>query len=140
MTTTELLKKTRAAWGSIRGASAEEKDRILLSMAASLEECAGDILACNGQDMDRARGHISEVMLDRLRLDENRLAAIADAVEAVAALPDPVGAEIDRTERPNGMTLARVRVPLGVVGIIYESRPNVTADAGALGGSGALGH
>ncbi|WP_067112735.1 glutamate-5-semialdehyde dehydrogenase, partial [Sphingopyxis granuli] len=72
-------------------------------------------------------------MLDRLRLDAARLGGIADAVEAVAALPDPVGAEIDRAERPNGLVLSRVRVPLGVVGIIYESRPNVTADAAALG-------
>ena len=132
MTTTELLKKTRAAWGSIRGASAEEKDRILLSMAASLEECAGDILACNGQDMDRARGHISEVMLDRLRLDEERVRGMADGIRATAALPDHTGRILSETVHPNGMHIYKVQVPLGLVAIIYESRPNVTSDAAAL--------
>ena len=132
MTTTELLKKTRAAWGSIRGASAEEKDRILLSMAASLEECAGDILACNRQDMDRARGHISEVMLDRLRLDEERVRGMADGIRATAALPDHTGRILSETVHPNGMHIYKVQVPLGLVAIIYESRPNVTSDAAAL--------
>ena len=132
MTTTELLKKTRAAWGSIRDASAEEKDRILLSMAASLEECAGDILACNGQDMDRALGHISEVMLDRLRLDEERVRGMADGIRATAALPDHTGRILSETVHPNGMHIYKVQVPLGLVAIIYESRPNVTSDAAAL--------
>lgn len=132
MTTTELLKKTRAAWGSIRGASAGEKDRILLSMAASLEECAGDILACNRQDMDRARGHISEVMLDRLRLDEDRVRGMADGIRATAALPDHTGRILSETVHPNGMHICKVQVPLGLVAIIYESRPNVTSDAAAL--------
>lgn len=132
MTTTELLKKTRAAWGSIRGASAEEKDRILLSMAASLEECAGDILACNGQDMDRSRGHISEVMLDRLRLDEERVRGMADGIRATAALPDHTGRILSETVHPNSMHIYKVQVPLGLVAIIYESRPNVTSDAAAL--------
>ncbi len=132
MTTTELLKKTRAAWGSIRGTSAEEKDRILLSMAASLEECAGDILACNGQDMDRALGHISEVMLDRLRLDEERVRGMADGIRATAALPDHTGRILSETVHPNGMHIYKVQVPLGLVAIIYESRPNVTSDAAAL--------
>src|SRR3546814_1325460 len=76
---------------------------------------------------------LSAAMLDRLRLDEGRLGGIADAIDAVAALPDPASSEIDRVTRPNGLVLSRVRVPLGVVGIIYESRPNVTADASALG-------
>lgn len=132
MTTTELLKKTRAAWGSIRGTSAEEKNRILLSMAASLEECAGDILACNGQDMDRARGHISEVMLDRLRLDDERVRGMADGIRATAALPDHTGRILSETVHPNGMHIYKVQVPLGLVAIIYESRPNVTSDAAAL--------
>ena len=132
MTTTELLKKTRAAWSSIRGTSAEEKDRILLSMAASLEECAGDILACNGQDMDRVRGHISEVMLDRLRLDEERVRGMADGIRATAALPDHTGRILSETVHPNGMHIYKVQVPLGLVAIIYESRPNVTSDAAAL--------
>ncbi|MGQ2931081.1 MAG: glutamate-5-semialdehyde dehydrogenase, partial [Sphingopyxis sp.] len=95
---------------------------------------ADAILDANRRDMAAAKAAgLSAAMLDRLRLDDARLGGIAEAVEAVAALPDPVGMEIDRAVRPNGMTLSRVRVPLGVVGIIYESRPNVTADAAALG-------
>src|SRR3546814_1038747 len=99
----------------------------------SSDVCSSDLTA-NAQDMAAGEASgLTSAMLDRLRLDETRLGAIADAVDAVAALPDPVGAEIDRVERPNGLVLSRVRVPLGVVGIIYESRPNVTADAAALG-------
>lgn len=91
------------------------------------------ILAANAQDIAKAEANgLSGAMLDRLRLDPARLEAMASGVEAVAALPDPVGDVIDRRERPNGLTLTRVRVPIGVIGIIYESRPNVTADAGAL--------
>jgi glutamate-5-semialdehyde dehydrogenase len=105
----------------------------LRAAAAALREDAAIILAANALDMaaGEARG-LSGAMLDRLKLDEARLAAIADSVEAVAALPDPVGEEIDRRIAPAGMTLRRVRVPIGVIGIIYESRPNVTVDAAAL--------
>jgi len=105
----------------------------LRAAAAALREDAEPILAANARDMaaGEARG-LSAAMLDRLKLDAARLAAIADSVEAVAALPDPVGEEIDRRTAPAGMTLRRVRVPIGVIGIIYESRPNVTVDAAVL--------
>lgn len=106
----------------------------LRAAAAQLRLRADAILDANRRDMAAGKSAgLSAAMLDRLRLDDARLGGIADAVEAVAALPDPVGMEIDRAVRPNGMELSRVRVPLGVVGIIYESRPNVTADAAALG-------
>jgi len=105
----------------------------LRAAAETIREDAAAILAANARDVaaGEAAG-LSGAMLDRLRLDEGRLAAIADAVEAVAGLDDPVGAEIDRRERPNGLVLARVRVPIGVIGIVFESRPNVTVDAAAL--------
>jgi glutamate-5-semialdehyde dehydrogenase len=106
----------------------------LVAAAAAIRARASEILAANADDMAAGRTNgLSGAMLDRLRLDEGRLAAIADAIDAVAALPDPVGTEIDRVTRPNGLVLSRMRVPLGVIGIIYESRPNVTADAAALG-------
>lgn len=111
-----------------------EKAAGLRAAAGQLRLRADAILDANRRDMAAAKAAgLSAAMLDRLRLDDARLGGIAEAVEAVAALPDPVGMEIDRAVRPNGMTLSRVRVPLGVVGIIYESRPNVTADAAALG-------
>jgi glutamate-5-semialdehyde dehydrogenase len=106
----------------------------LVAAAAAIRARANEILAANVDDMAAGRTNgLSGAMLDRLRLDDERLAAIADAIDAVAALPDPAGTEIDRVTRPNGLTMSRVRVPLGVIGIIYESRPNVTADAAALG-------
>ncbi|WP_288408833.1 glutamate-5-semialdehyde dehydrogenase [uncultured Sphingomonas sp.] len=109
------------------------KAAALRAAAASIREDADAILAANAQDIAAAEANgLSGAMLDRLRLDTARLEAMAAGVEAVAALPDPVGDVIDRSERPNGLTLTRVRVPIGVIGIIYESRPNVTADAGAL--------
>ena len=111
-----------------------EKAAGLRAAAGQLRLRADAILDANRRDMAAAKAAgLSAAMLDRLRLDDARLGGIAEAVEAVAALPDPVGMEIDRAVRPNGMTLSRVRVPLGVVGIISESRPNVTADAAALG-------
>jgi len=111
-----------------------EKAAALVAAAAAIRARSPAILAANAEDMAAGQANgLSGAMLDRLRLDEARLAGIADAIDAVAALPDPAGAEIDRMTRPNGLVLSRVRVPLGVVGIIYESRPNVTADAAALG-------
>ncbi|TVV73680.1 glutamate-5-semialdehyde dehydrogenase [Sphingomonas solaris] len=110
------------------------KSAALLAAARHLRATVATILAANGEDVAAGEANgLSGAMLDRLRLDDKRLEGIATALEAVAALPDPVGRVIDESERPNGMKLSRVRVPLGVVGIIYESRPNVTADAGALG-------
>lgn len=130
----EMGARARAAAKRLAVATTAEKAAALRAAAAQLRAQAAVILDANARDMEVAKaGGLTAAMLDRLRLDEGRLGAIADAVEAVAALPDPVGMEIDRATRPNGMTLSRVRVPLGVVGIIYESRPNVTADAAALG-------
>ena len=126
--------RARAAAKALALASTADKAAALRAAAAQLRTQAVAILEANARDMEGGKASgLSAAMLDRLRLDEGRLGAIAEAVEDVAALPDPVGREIDRTVRPNGMELSRVRVPLGVVGIIYESRPNVTADAAALG-------
>ncbi|MGV7122093.1 glutamate-5-semialdehyde dehydrogenase [Sphingopyxis sp. 550A] len=126
--------RARVAAKRLAVASTTEKAAALRAGAAQLRTQAAKILDANARDMEAGQaGGLTAAMLDRLRLDEDRLSAIADAVDAVAALPDPVGREIDRAVRPNGMELSRIRVPLGVVGIIYESRPNVTADAAALG-------
>ncbi|MGN6690821.1 MAG: glutamate-5-semialdehyde dehydrogenase [Sphingopyxis sp.] len=126
--------RARAAARRLAVAATADKAAALHAAAARLRARTPDILAANARDMAAGKSSgLTAAMLDRLRLDEGRLGAIADAVKAVAALADPVGQVIDRAVRPNGMELSRVRVPLGVVGIIYESRPNVTADAAALG-------
>jgi glutamate-5-semialdehyde dehydrogenase len=130
----EMGARARVAAKIMAVAPTGAKAAALRAAAAELRAQAPAILAANARDMDAGKtAGLSSAMLDRLRLDEGRLAAIANAVEDVAGLADPVGREIDRATRPNGMELSRVRVPLGVVGIIYESRPNVTADAAALG-------
>lgn len=130
----EMGARARVVAKILAVAPTDAKAAALRAAAAELRAQAQAILAANARDMDAGKtAGLSSAMLDRLRLDEGRLAAIADAVEDVAGLADPVGREIDRATRPNGMELSRVRVPLGVVGIIYESRPNVTADAAALG-------
>ncbi len=109
------------------------KAAALASAAKSIRDASAEIVAANAEDMTCAsEAGLSGALLDRLRLDEARVAAMADGVAAVAALADPVGQVIDSSERPNGLKLSRVRVPIGVIGIIYESRPNVTADAAAL--------
>ena len=132
MTTLELCKKTRAARASLASADRAAKDALLLSMADSLLAAAPEMLEANAQDMAAARGHITDVMLDRLYLDEKRLAAMADGVRAIAALPDHTGRVLAEVRRPNGLVIQKVQVPLGLVAIIYESRPNVTSDAAAL--------
>ncbi len=132
MTTLELLKATKAVWGSIRDASPEEKNRILLAMADALQQETDSILAANEQDMDKARGGISEVMLDRLSLDPARIDGMADGIRATVKLPDHTGRIISETVHANGMHICKKQVPLGLVAIIYESRPNVTSDAAAL--------
>ena len=132
MTTLELLKVTKAVWGSIRDASPEEKNRILLAMADALQQETDSILAANEQDMDKARGGISEVMLDRLRLDPARIDGMADGIRATVKLPDHTGRIISEDVHANGMHICKKQVPLGLVAIIYESRPNVTSDAAAL--------
>lgn len=132
MTTLDILKKTRAAWPSIRNRDAEGKNNLLRAMADSLMACAPAILAENRRDMEEARGTISDVMLDRLYLDEKRLAGMAEGIRALTALPDHTGRILSQITRPNGMTICKQQVPMGLIAIIYESRPNVTSDAAAL--------
>ena len=132
MTTWDILKKTRAAWPSIRNRDAEGKNDLLRGMADSLMACAPAILAENRRDMEEARGTISDVMLDRLYLDERRLAGMAEGIRALTALPDHTGRILSQITRPNGMTICKQQVPMGLIAIIYESRPNVTSDAAAL--------
>ena len=130
---TRLGKAARAAGTALGGASTEAKNAALLAAAAEIRARAGDILEANATDMKTARGSgLGAARLDRLALDETRIEGIARGLEEVAALADPVGDVIAEWTRPNGLRISRVRVPLGVIGIIYESRPNVTADAGAL--------
>jgi glutamate-5-semialdehyde dehydrogenase len=117
----------------LASASTGDKARGLRTAAVSLQDAEAAILLANAEDTERAVATgLSNAMLDRLRLDPARLATLVGGVEAVAALPDPVGQVVDATERPNGLRLSRVRVPIGVIGIVYESRPGVTADAAAL--------
>jgi glutamate-5-semialdehyde dehydrogenase len=123
----EQGRNARAAADLLRSAPAEQRSEAIRIMARHLRRRAGDVLAANRADVAEA-----SAMVDRLLLDEERLEAIAQAVEAVAALPDPVGEEMARWSRPNGLDIARVRTPIGVIGMIYESRPNVTADAAAI--------
>ena len=121
----------RVAAKQLAFASAEQKNQALLAAAAALRDSCADILAANEADI-RASGVGSAALLDRLRLDDSRVEAMARGLAEIAAAPDPIGACLAEWSRPNGMRIQRVRVPLGVIGIIYESRPNVTADAGAL--------
>ncbi|HFA60073.1 MAG TPA: glutamate-5-semialdehyde dehydrogenase [Rhodospirillales bacterium] len=128
-----LGRAAREAARAMAVAPRSAKDRALEAGARALRERRGEILEANARDMAAARGKgLSGAMLDRLELDPRRIEAMAAGLEAIARLEDPVGTELARWRRPNGLDIARVRVPLGVVGIIYESRPNVTADAGAL--------
>ncbi len=125
--------RARAAARVLARTSAEQKNRGLLAMADELGSDAPAILAANAQDLAKAKaGGLSAAMLDRLALDEKRLAKMADGIREVAALGDPVGEIIRDWTRPNGLRIQKVRVPIGVVGIIYESRPNVTSDAAVL--------
>ncbi len=123
----------RAAARAMREASGEAKTKALMVGAATIRSCAEEIFAANKDDLEAARAAgMSAPLMDRLALDPKRLEAMAVGVETVAALPEPVGRELARWSRPNGLDIARVTTPIGVIGIIYESRPNVTADAGAL--------
>ena len=132
MTTMELLQKAKAAAPTLRVTDTQQKNRALLAMAEALEADTAAILEANALDMEAAKEHISPVMLDRLALTPQRIASMAEGIRQVAALPDPVGHVRYRVERPNGMVIERVGVPMGVIAIIYESRPNVTSDAAAL--------
>jgi glutamate-5-semialdehyde dehydrogenase len=129
----ELGRRARAAARVVALAPAEQKNRALAAMAAALRASKPDILAANAEDLAEAKAAgATAAFLDRLALDQRRVDAMAEGIEVVRALPDPVGKVTESWTRPNGMTIERVRVPLGVIAVIYESRPNVTADAGAL--------
>ena len=129
----EIGRQARLAARALALAPAAQKDRALERMAAAVREQKSRILAANAEDNAEARGSgMTGAFLDRLSLDAARVEAIAAAIDAVRALKDPIGIVTESWTRPNGMSIERVRVPLGVIGIVYESRPNVTADAGAL--------
>ena len=132
MTTNELLLRAKGAKAAMAAAGTDAKNRALLAMASELLGAQEAILSANALDLEAARGTVSDVMLDRLALDPGRIAGMAEGIRQVAALPDPVGEELARVERPNGLVIRRVSVPMGVIAIIYESRPNVTSDAAAL--------
>jgi glutamate-5-semialdehyde dehydrogenase len=128
-----LGRRARLAALELARATSTQKDRALQAAAAAIRAGSDEILAANARDMQAARERkLSGAMLDRLHLDANRVAGMARSIEEVRALADPVGQVMAEWQRPNGLRIQRVRVPLGVIGIIYESRPNVTADAGAL--------
>ncbi len=131
-TTEEILKAARCAKTKAASLSAAEKNAALNKIADALIEDTEKILAANQGDLDRARGHISEVMLDRLTLTKERIAGMAEGVRALTALEDPAGRILESAVRPNGLKIEKVSVPMGVVAIIYESRPNVASDAAAL--------
>ena len=134
MTTQEILTAAKGAKQAVALADSAARSHALRAMADAL--CTpgyqAAILAANAEDLDAARGHISDVMLDRLALTPERIAAMAKGIREVAALPDQVGAVLNRVERPNGLVIEKTAVPMGVIAIIYESRPNVTSDAAAL--------
>ncbi len=131
MTTQQILQAAKSAAPTLLTLTAEQKNAALLSMADALERSVSAILSENEKDMKAAQGSISAVMLDRLRLTPERVKGMADGIREVASLPDPVRL-LERTERPNGMVIEKRAVPMGVIAIIYESRPNVTSDAAAL--------
>ncbi|MDX2274139.1 MAG: glutamate-5-semialdehyde dehydrogenase [Hyphomonadaceae bacterium] len=129
----QLGKRARAAAAAVRDASPDARTESLKAMAAELRNAAPEILAANAEDVARGRAEgLAESFIDRLALDATRLEAVARAIDETAALPDPIGAVLADWTRPNGLRIQRVRTPLGVIGVIFESRPNVAADAGAL--------
>jgi len=132
MTTHELLLAAKAAAPALAWLGSEEKNAAILRMADAIVRETDVILAANEADVQAAKGTISDVMLDRLRLTQARIAAMADGMRQVSALPDPVGEVLAEVRRPNGLVICKTAVPLGVVAIIYESRPNVTSDAAVL--------
>ena len=132
MTTQELLHRAKGAKKQVAAATTEEKNRALLAMADQLEAHMDAILAANAQDVARAQGVIAPVMVDRLLLTPQRIRDMAEGMREVAQLPDPVGQVLRREERPNGLVIEKTASPMGVIAIIYESRPNVTSDAAAL--------
>ena len=132
MTTLEILQQAQLARRPLALAGTDAKDAALEEMAVALVAAKEEILAANRRDLDAARGKTSEVMLDRLALTPTRLTEMAKGMREVAARPDPVGAVLRKIVRPNGLLIEKTAVPMGVIAIIYESRPNVTSDAAAL--------
>ena len=132
MTTQEILQAAQGAKMPLALADADTKNAALESMAVALIAASDKILEANQRDLDAARGRVSDVMLDRLALTPSRLTDMAKGMREVAALPDPVGAVLRKIVRPNGLIIEKTAVPMGVIAIIYESRPNVTSDAAAL--------
>ena len=129
----QMGQQARAAARRLAAATTGDKNNALLAMAAQLQAQTDAILAANARDVARAKENgMSQSMLDRLSLSKDRIDGMADGVRQVAALPDPIGEVMDGFRRPNGLKIEKVRVPLGVIGIIYEARPNVTSDAAAL--------
>ena len=128
----EMLEQAKATKSAVAGLTSEQKNAALNAMADSLLNCAEDILKANDADMAAAKGTVAEVMLDRLKLTSDRIDAMARGIREVAQLPDPVGLTLESHTRPDGLKIEKVSVPMGVIAIIYESRPNVTSDAAAL--------
>jgi len=129
----EIGKDAQKASSILSLASSEQKNNALLGAAEAVRIAKDEILNANNKDMEIAKGRgLTGAMLDRLLLDDDRIEAIAKSIEDIVALKDPIGDVLETTERPNGLKISRVRVPLGVIGVIFESRPNVTADAGVL--------
>lgn len=132
MTTLDILKQAKAAKSELAKLGSEDKNNALLAMADALRENCEAILEENKKDVEAARGKITDVMIDRLSLDEGRIKGMADGIRDVVKLPDPVGRVLSRVELSNGLIVEKTAVPMGVVAIIYESRPNVSSDAAAL--------
>ncbi len=132
MTTSEILDNAKRIKNSVALMSTEQKNSALINMAAAIEDDSESILRANSSDISAVRGTMSDVMIDRLRLNAERVHVMAEGLRMVAKLPDPVGEVLDEYIRPNGIKISKVAVPIGVIAIIYESRPNVTADAAAL--------
>ena len=129
MTTLEMRKTAKLAAPLLAQADSAAKDRALLAMADALVQRQEAILAANREDLEAAKGTVSDVMLDRLLLTSARIAGMAQGIREVAALPDPLGHILEEHTRADGLLIQRVSVPMGVIAIIYESRPNVTSDA-----------
>ena len=132
MTTLDILKQAKAAKSELAKLGSEDKNNALLAMADALRENCAAILEENKKDVEAARGRITDVMIDRLSLDESRIKGMGDGIRDVVKLPDPVGRVLSRVELSNGLIVEKTAVPMGVVAIIYESRPNVSSDAAAL--------
>ena len=132
MTTIEILKQAKNAVNVMNTLNTATKNNALLNMANALEEYAEDILAENAADVEAAKDKMNSVMIDRLSLNASRIRGMADGIRDVVKLPDPAGRVLERIERPNGLVIEKTAVPMGVVAMIYESRPNVTSDAAAL--------